>query len=151
MHQENSVRAFAIWGLLGVTALAGCSSTMKADLCTTVHTDVLEELRTSEGTARHVLDPWACERDARRLHELAEDLRALDIRDASLHDVVEAYRVEVEHLSEDYGRLAAAYQDSAGLSPEEAQRVRSALSRRVLEHSSAMNGLRIQVQRACNL
>jgi multidrug resistance efflux pump len=100
--------------------------------------------------ARHVLDPWACEQDARRLHELAEELRGLEIRDASLHAAVEAYRVEVDHLAEDYGRLAAAYQNSADLPPQEAQRLRSTLSHGVLSHAASMNVLRAQVQSACN-
>ncbi|MFL5347772.1 MAG: hypothetical protein ACJ8AT_23535 [Hyalangium sp.] len=160
MHLENSrdrgrLRAPHVWALVtgclwGATSLMACG-TLRPEPCTTLHDDVLEELRTEDGTERHVLDPWACEHNARRLHELAEELRALEIRDASLHEAVEAYRAKVERLSEDYGRLAAAYQDSAGLPSEEAQRVRTTLSRRVLEDSASMNAPRIQVQHSCDL
>jgi hypothetical protein len=158
MHLENSCDrgrlraphgwARLTWGLLSAV-LAACG-TLKPELCTAVHPRVLEELRASDGMPRYVLDPWACEQNARKLHELSEALHALEIRDAQLHAAVEAYRVEVEHLSEDYGRLASAYQNSTGLSPEEARRVQAALSRGVLGHMATVNVLRAQVQSACN-
>lgn len=160
MHMENSrdrgrLRAPHAWALVtgclwGATSLMACS-TLKLEPCTTVHARVLEELRTSDGTAHDILDPWACERDARRLHQLSEELHSLEIHDASLHAAVEAYRAEVERLSEDYGRLAAAYQDSAGVPSQEAQRAQAALSRSVLEDSATMNVLRTQVEHSCDL
>jgi hypothetical protein len=136
------------WGLVGVASLAACG-TVRTELCTTVHTRVLEELRTTDGTARYVLDPWACELHSRRLHELAEVLRALEIRDAPLLVAVEEYRAEVEHLSEAYALLAAAYKASVDLPPEERHRVHSALSHSVQEHAASLNAPRAKVQSAC--
>ncbi|WP_224240410.1 hypothetical protein [Hyalangium gracile] len=139
----------ATWGLLSAASLAACGS-VRTELCTTIHARVLEELRTSDWTARYVLDPWSCEWRALRLRELAKELRALEARDGSLRPSVEAYRLEVERLAEAYERLAAAYRNSQELPPEEAQRVHSALSRGVLDHAAALNPLRAQVQSACN-
>jgi hypothetical protein len=159
MHQERSrdplhsrvFQAWArvTWGLLGATALSACG-TLRTDLCTSVHTRVLEELRTTDETPHHVSDPWACERHARRLQELAGELRALELRDEGLRQSLETYRVEVERLAEAYARLTAAYQAQPELSPEEARQVHMPLRREVLNHAASMSAPRLQVQRACS-
>jgi hypothetical protein len=130
-------------------ALAACG-TVRADTCNTVHVRVLEELRAADGAARNVLDPWACEWNARKLRALVKELRGLELPDTTLHASVEAYAVELEHVAEAYERLAAAYQDGAELAPEETAHVHSALSRGVLDHAASLNLLRARVQHACN-
>jgi hypothetical protein len=148
MHLSHSW-ARVTWGLMGATALSACG-TLKTELCTTVHTRVLEELRTTDGAPHHVSDPWACERHALRLQQLAEELRALDVQDAVLRRSLEEYRLEVERLAEAYARLAAAYQAHPELSPEEARQVHTPLRREVLNHAASMSAPRLQVQRACS-
>jgi hypothetical protein len=137
------------WGLLGATSLTACG-TLKVELCTPVHTRVLEELRTTDGTAHHVSDPSACERHARRLQELSEELGALEIRDEELREPLETYRREVERLSEAYARLAAAYQAQPEVPPEEARRVHTPLRREVLNHAASLSAPRLELQRACS-
>jgi hypothetical protein len=138
MHLSHSW-ARVTWGLMGATALSACG-TLKTELCTTVHTRVLEELRTTDGAPHHVSDLWACERQALRLRQLAEVLRRS----------LEEYRLEVERLAEAYARLAAAYQAHPELSPEEARQVHTPLRREVLNHAASMSAPRLEVQRACN-
>lgn len=159
MHLEHSderacsraihASARAVWGLVGAASLTACS-TLRTELCTTVHTRVLEELRTTDGTAHHVTDPWACERHARRLRELSEELSTLEIHDPALREAVMSYRAELEHFAEAYERLAAAYKAHPELPPEEARRVHTPLRREVLNHAAAMSAPRLQVQSACN-
>lgn len=140
----------AAWGLVSAASLAACGS-VRGELCSVVHTRVLEELRSSNGAAHHVSDPWACEWHAQRLRKLAEELRDLDIRDAALREAVTTYRVEVEHLAEAYERLAAAYKAHPELPPEEAGRVHRPLRREVLNHAASMSVPRLQVQHACSV
>ena len=157
MHRDNSrgrgrlcaPPACTVGALVGVLWLSACG-TLRVELCTGVRKRMLEELRTSEGTAHSVMDPWECEKNARRLHELAEELREVEHRDATLRGAVEGYRGQVEGLADAYARLADAYQDSAQLPPAEAERVREVLSRGVLEHAAALNLPRFQLQSACN-
>lgn len=144
-----SGRGRATWILVSATVLAACGG-VRAELCTTVHTRVLEELRTTDGAPHHVADPWACERHAVRLRQLAEELRTLDIQDRTLRKSLEDYQLEVERLAEAYARLAAAYQAQPELSPEEAQQVHTPLRREVLNHAASMSAPRLQVQRACS-
>jgi hypothetical protein len=139
----------AAWGLVSAASLAACG-TVRGELCTMVHTRVLEELRTSDGAPHHVSDLWACEWHAQRLRKLAEELRTLNIRDTTLREAVTIYRVEVEHLAEAYERLAAAYKAHPDLPPEEAMRVHSPLRREVLNHAASMSTPRMQVQHACS-
>lgn len=139
----------AAWGLVSAAALAACGS-VRGELCTAVHTRVLEELRTSNGAPHHVSDPWACEWHAQRLRRLAEELRGLNIRDTTLREAVAIYRVEVEHLAEAYERMAAAYKAHPELPLEEARRVHTPLSREVLNHAASLSAPRMQVQRACS-
>jgi hypothetical protein len=134
---------------VSATTLWGCG-TLRSELCTTVHTRVLEELRTTDGTPHHVSDPWACEQHAVRLRQLAEELRALDIQDAALRKPLEAYRLEVERFAEAYARLADAYQALPQLSAEEARQVHTPLRREVLNHAASLTAPRLQVQRVCN-
>jgi hypothetical protein len=150
--RSRAARAWAraAWGLVGAASLAACS-TMRGELCTAVHTRVLEELRTTDGAPHHVSDPWACERHARRLRALAEELRALDIQDSALREAVAAYRLEVAQLAEAYERLVAAYKAQPELPPEEARRVHTPLRREVLNHAASLSAPRIQVQNACNV
>jgi hypothetical protein len=158
MHQERSrdplhsrlfpAWARVTWGLLGATALSACGSS-RTELCTTVHTRVLEELRTTDEAPHHVSDPWACERYARRLRVLADELRALAPRDEGLRQSLETYRAEVERLAEAYARLAAAYRSHPELSLEAARQVHKPLRREVLNHAAALGAPRLQLQRAC--
>jgi hypothetical protein len=115
-----------------------------------VHTRVLEELRTTDGAPHHVSDPWACERHAVRLRQLAEELRTLSTQDVMLRKSLEDYRLEVERLAEAYARLSAAYQARPELAPEEARQVHTPLRREVLNHAASLIAPRLQVQRACS-
>lgn len=142
--------ARATWAPVVAVTLAACG-TVKAETCSTVHTRILEELRTADGAARNVLDPWACEWHAGRLRALVKELRALELPEGMLHTSVDAYAVELERVAEAYERLAAAYRNSEELPPEEAAHVHAALSRGVLDHAASLNALRTQVQHACNL
>lgn len=134
--------------LVSAVALSACGS-LRPELCTTVHTRVLEELRTTDGAPHFVSDPWACEQHAARLRQLADELRTLEAPDAMLRKSLEDYRLEVERLAEAYARLAAAYQAHPKLSPEEARQVHSPLRREVLNHAASMSAPRLQLQRAC--
>lgn len=159
MHLEHSDkpifsrRAYAwrcaAWGLVSAASLTACG-TVRGELCTVVHTRVLEELRTSNGAPHHVSDRWAREWHAQRLRKLAEELRTLDIRDTMLREAVATYRVEVEHLAEAYERLSAAYKVYPELPPEEARRVHAPLRREVLNLASSLSAPRMQVQHACS-
>lgn len=147
-------RGPCVWGrtaglLVSAVALAACGS-MRVELCTAVHTRVLEELRTTDGTPHFVSDPWACEQHALRLRQLAEELRAMNVSDAALRRSLEDYRLEVERLAEAYSRLSAAYQAQPELTPDEARQVHTPLRREVLNHAASLSAPRLQLQRACN-
>ncbi|KFE68380.1 hypothetical protein [Hyalangium minutum] len=142
-----------MWGratgiLVSAVALSACGS-MRAELCTTVHTRVLEELRTTDRTPHFVSDPWACERHALRLRQLAEELRAMNIPDVALRRSLEDYRLEVERLAEAYSRLSAAYQAQPEFTLDEARQVHTPLRREVLNHAASLSAPRLQLQRAC--
>jgi hypothetical protein len=159
MRLENSrglprSRGPCVWGraagvLVSAVTLSACGGS-RTELCTTVHTRMLEELRTTDGAPHFVSDPWACERHSLRLRQLAEELRALDVQDARLRKSLDDYRLEVERLAEAYARLAAAYQAQPGLTPEVAWQVHTPLRREVLNHAASMNEPRLQLQRVCD-
>lgn len=129
--------------------LIGCG-TLRSDLCATVHTRVLEELRITEETPRHVLDAEACERYGQRLHELSEELSSLEIRDAALRKVVEGYRAELERLSAEYARLATAYRTLRDAGPGEAEKVRKLLGPVLVDRAASVNGPRTALRSACS-
>lgn len=134
--------------LVGTVALSACGS-VKMDLCTTVHTRVLEELRTTDAAPHFVSDPWACEQHSLRLRQLAEELRTLEVQDARLRKSLEDYQLELERLAEAYSRLAAAYQARPGLTAEEAWQVQAPLRREVLDHAASLSTPRLRLQRVC--
>jgi hypothetical protein len=136
-------------GALLPALLIGCS-TLRSDLCATVHTRMLEELRITEETPRHVLDPQACERHAERLRQLSDELRTLEIRDEPLRKAVESYRAEVERLSREYQRLAEAYRTLPDASPGSEEKVRELLGPILLDRAASMNGPRTSLRSACN-
>ncbi|MDY7226396.1 hypothetical protein [Hyalangium rubrum] len=139
-------------GSLGALLLSGvlACSTVRSDLCATVHTRVLEEQRITEEAPRHVLDPHACARHARRLRELSEELRGLEIRDASLRMAMDSYRTQLESLSEHYAQLASAYRSRPDKRPEEDAQARDRLSRRLVDHAASMNGPRTLLKGHCD-
>jgi predicted RNase H-like nuclease (RuvC/YqgF family) len=135
--------------LLITSLLVGCS-TLRSDLCATVHTVMLEELRITEETARHIAEARECERHAQRLQRISEDLGALEIRDKALRQAVDGYRTELERLSSEYGRLAKAYRALPEANPDAEQQVREQLGPVVLDRAASVNGPRTQLRSACN-
>jgi len=136
-------------GVLLTGLLVGCS-TMRSDLCATVHTVMLEELRITEETARHIAEAQACERHALKLERISEDLGALDIRDKALRQAVDGYRQELERLANEYTRLAKAYRSVRDASPDAEQQVREQLGPVVVDRAASVNGPRTQLRSACN-
>jgi predicted RNase H-like nuclease (RuvC/YqgF family) len=136
--------------MLLTTLSVGCS-TLRSDMCATVHTVMLEELRITEETPRHVSEPVACERHGMRLRKLSADLAALEIRDKSLRKAVESYRAEMERLSEEYARLARAYRSvPEENSEDEEERVREMLGPLVVDRAASVNGPRTRLRDVCN-
>jgi hypothetical protein len=129
--------------------LVGCG-TLRSDLCATLHTVMLEELRITEGTVRHIAEAQACERHALRLQRISEELGALDIRDKALRHAVEGYRLELEQLSREYARLAKAYRALPESDPGAEQRLREELGPLVVDRAASVNGPRTQLRSACN-
>lgn len=137
-------------GALLATALISCS-TVRSDLCATIHARVLEEMRITEETPRHARDPLACERHAKRLSEFAQELRSLEIRDAGLRKAVDTYRTELERLAETYALLAAAHrQHSHAHMDENVHPVPESLRRQLMEHAASLNGPRTSLKSSCN-
>ena len=136
-------------GVLLATWLVGCS-TMRSDLCATLHTVMLEELRITEETPRHVAEAQACEQQGLRLQRISEDLSSLEIRDKALRKAVEGYRLEVERLSEEYARLARAYRTLPDASPDAEQQLSQQLGPLVVGRAASMNGPRTELRNACN-
>lgn len=131
----------------GVTVLASflvACTTVRSDLCATVHSRMLEEQRTTDETPRHVLDPRACELHARRLRRLAADLSGLDISDAGLRKAVEGYRSQLEALAATYERLAKVHP-----AHQEADAAREALGDDLIRQASGLNTPRAVLQDAC--
>jgi predicted RNase H-like nuclease (RuvC/YqgF family) len=135
--------------VLLTSLLVGCS-TLRSDLCATVHTVMLEELRITEETPRHVAEASACERHGQRLQELSEDLGELQIRDKALRRAVESYRTEMERLSEEYARLARAYRSLPEPDPDAEEQVRERLGPSLLDRAASVNGPRARLRNACN-
>jgi hypothetical protein len=136
-------------GVLLAGLLVGCS-TLRSDLCATLHTVMLEEMRITEETPRHVAEAHACEQQVLRLQRISEDLNSLEIRDKGLRKVVEGYRMEVARLSEEYNRLARAYRAATDAGPETEEQVREQLGRLVLDRASSVNGPRSALRSACS-
>ncbi len=111
---------------------------------------MLEELRITEETPRHVSEAQACERQGLRLQRITEDLAALEIRDKPLRKVVEGYRVELERLSEEYARLARAYRTLPEASPDAEQQLSQQLGPLVVDRATSVNGPRTALRNACN-
>ncbi|HEX8705258.1 MAG TPA: hypothetical protein VF815_40880 [Myxococcaceae bacterium] len=136
-------------GLLLVALLAGCS-TIRSDLCATLHTVMLEELRITEQTPRHVAEAQACEQHGLRLQRISEDLSTLEIRDKALRSAVEGYRLELERLSEEYARLARAYRALPDTSPNAELQLSQQLGPLVMDRAASVNGPRTALRNACN-
>jgi len=136
-------------GVLLAALLVGCS-TVRSDLCATLHTVMLEELRITEETPRHVAEAQACERQGLRLQRISEDLSTLEVRDKSLRKAVEGYRLEVERLSEEYARLARAYRTLPDENPDAEQQLSQQLGPLVVERAASVNGPRTALRNACN-
>jgi len=134
-----------VLGVLLAGLLVGCS-TLRSDLCATLHSVMLEELRITEQAPRHVAEAQACEQQGLRLQQISEDLSSLEIRDKALRKTVEGYRAEVERLSEEYSRLARAYRAD----PDAEQQVRERLGPLVLDRAASVNGPRSALRSACN-
>jgi hypothetical protein len=129
--------------------LIGCG-TLRSELCATVHARMLEELRITEETPRHILDAKACEKHGQRLQELSEELGSLEIRDPALRKVVKGYRAELERLSAEYARLAAAYRTLLDADPGETQKVRELLGPVLVDRVASVNGPRAALRSACS-
>jgi archaellum component FlaC len=129
--------------------LVGCS-TLRSDLCATLHMVMLEELRITEETQRHIAEAQACEQQGLRLRRISEDLRSLEIRDKALRKAVEGYRVEVQRLSEEYARLASAYRSLPDASPDAEQQLREQLGPLVEDRAASVNRPRTALRNACN-
>lgn len=132
-------------GVMGLATLLVACTTVRSDLCATVHARVMEEQRTTDETPRHVLDPRACALQARRLRRLVSDLSGLDIPDSGLRKAVEGYRSELEALAATYEQLAKV--NPTG--PEEADAVRETLGEDLLRQASGLNSPRAVLQDAC--
>jgi hypothetical protein len=136
-------------GLLLAPALVACG-TLRADICTTVHTRLLEEERTTEGVPRHVSDPQECALHAERLKRLAGDLRAMEIRDKALRRALDRYLVEVEELAEGYTLLSALYQGPDAAVASELLERRKQLGTRLVDDAADVDGARSILRNTCN-
>jgi predicted RNase H-like nuclease (RuvC/YqgF family) len=134
-------------GLLLAGTLVACG-TLRADLCATVYARTLEEERTTEEVPRHLSDPQACALRAERLRRLVGELRALEIRDATLRQAVERYLNEVEELAKGYALLSAAYHAPEAATGE-ALRRREALGEHLVEHVAEVDRARSILRRTC--
>lgn len=136
-------------GVLLTSLLVGCS-TLRSEVCATLNTVMLEELRITEETVRHVAEVQTCEKQGLKLQRISEDLGSLEIRDKSLRKVVEGYRTEVERLSEEYARLAWAYRTLPEANPDAQKQLREQLGTQVVDRATSVNGPRSELRSACN-
>ena len=136
-------------GVLLTGLLVGCS-TLRSDLCATLHTVMMEEMRITEETPRHVAEAQMCEQQGLRLQRISEDLISLEIRDKALRKAVEGYRSEVARLSEEYSRLARAYRAAPDAGPDAEDQVRERLGPLVLDRAASVNGPRSALRSACS-
>ncbi len=153
MNLESSAGAFrqrrshgwrTALGGLGLVVLSACV-TQRSDLCATLHTRMLEEMRTTEEAPRHVSDAWACRKHEQRLRQLARELRAMEVQDAKLRQAVEDYRMALERLAQDYARLLEAHRKQG----PPAEQVLEVLGSRLMEHADAVSSARARLRNAC--
>jgi hypothetical protein len=119
--------------------------------CAKVQARVLEELRVVDGFHDHLHDREAMARHAHLLRAVSADLRALNIRDASLRRAVEDYHASIEHLATAWARLADAGVPGPGVGTDASVLVSApgSLHEVLAAHAAVMNSARSAISEAC--